>query len=633
MKKTLKLSLLLSVFFVQTINAQTPGGVNTSLKLWIRAGSGTNLTGTLVNSWTYVNDNTKTFTGTGTQRPTLTANLINFNPAVTFNSAQWMDGPTGANAPIPASDDDYTVFGVWQSNIVNDFQRIWVQRTTLNTNNDALAFSTWNDGRYGDETGSFPFDHTIPRPYTAGAWNISQLNLLNQATADLEIIDDRNISTGITTATTDPAGTNGAALRNLGATVNRLGANHDNAQPLNGSIAELVVYDRPINGTERARLFSYFALKYGIPIKTNIVSSNGTVVWDATANSTYNNAVFGLALDNTSGLSVTSSNSIETGSGNGVGKTGQANIVLSNPSALTTDQTFLLIGHDNASLTQTTTNIPPVAAGSQRLARQWKVQSTGSAGSVSLAIHLNGLTVTGTNPTDFRLMVDLDGNGDFTTGTVFYYTPVSYAGNVLTFNNVPLANNNVFALVTSATASTPLPVTWTSFTAKVVDKKIQLDWSVENNDDAKHYEIEHSLDKINFTQVGIVNNQAGVVKYSFIYPNLTGGRHHFRIRQVDLDGKAVYSKLVSIKESDINIRVINNPVRNGRAEVEIAAYKAGTVTLELRSLSGATVISLQQKINPGVSRVSLPISGAASGQYILTVHSADMKLTERILKL
>jgi hypothetical protein len=616
------------------LNAQNPGGVATGLSLWVKSNSNVSTTGGLVDSWGYAN-NANSYASTGTNRPTLNTSVINFNPVVSFTGGRrFMDGPTGANAPITAGDDDYTIFAVWKSNTVSAFQRVFSQRSTSIGSDDvsALSFATWNDGRYGDEVSLAPYDQGIQRSYTINTWNISQLNLLAQGTGDLEVIDDRNISTGVMTLNTDPGGTNGAGLRNISDLFHRLGSAFDvvTGQDLDGDIAEIIVYTRPISGAERAAVFSYLALKYGITLKTNLVSSGATTIWNAATNSAYNNSVFGLGRDDNSGALVTQSNSIETGSGNGTGQSGEANIVLSSASSLDNND-FLIIGTDNGALTESGSELPATAAGSFRLAREWKVQHTGNVGTVNATVDLNGITVTGASATNFRLMVDEDGNGNFADGTTRYYTPSSYAGGILTFNGLTLNNNEVFAIISSASAI--LPVTWVSFSGKLVNKNVQLDWQVANNELARVYEIEQSADGVVFHNIGSVSNQSAVKNYSFAYYGLITGVNYFRIRQIDMDGRAYFSRTIIVKTPDITFRVLNNPSQTNNTEIEINVTKKITASIELSSISGALISSQKITINPGINRFKLPMDKAAPGTYILKLKLPDTELSERVVKL
>ena len=56
----------------------------------------------------------------------------------------------------------------------------------------------------------------------------------------------------------------------------------------NGTVAEVIAYDAGLDATSRSRIESYLAVKYGTTLDQaspqNYVSSDGTVIWDATAN-------------------------------------------------------------------------------------------------------------------------------------------------------------------------------------------------------------------------------------------------------------------------------------------------------------------------------------------------------------
>lgn len=624
---------------VSLVIAQSPGGYGTGIKLWIKADAASTLgtTGGLIDSWTYANDGTKTFTATTTERPTLTANSINFKPTATFSRAQIMEGPNGVNAPLAAGNPDYSLFAVWRSTLApasgSSFQRVWSQRH-LGGADDASGFAlaTWDDGRYGDQMEKFVYDQAMLLNYTTSKWNISQLNVLDQATFttnDIEARDQSNATGAAVTATS-------SFTRNLSDATNRLGA-RDNAtdESLQGDIAEVIIYDDPItSATVRNQIFSYLALKYGINKAGDYIASDGTTVyWNATTNAGYLNSVFGIGLDNASGLSVIQSNSAETGSGNGAGQSGAANIVLSNPSMLSTDLSFLVIGNDNGSLAEGTTNLPAIAAGAKRLGRQWKVQHTGNMGTVDLDIDLNGLAVTGSAATDFQLMIDPDGDGDFTNNTVNYRKAASFSGGILHFTSVILPSGADFTLITQI--NTALPVTWKSFTAKANGNDVALHWEVESNEQAMSYEVEHSTDGLGFSLLGTVANYAGVKSYSFTHNNVSGGKHYYRLHQIDFDGKAIYSNVadVTIKQGTSGVRLLSNPVRNNAAEIEVNAPAPVNAVIELWSLTGIRIASKQQGIGAGITRLQVPLGNVVTGNYLLKVRTGDMVQLLKVTKL
>lgn len=231
------------------------------------------------------------------------------------------------------------------------------------------------------------------------------------------------------------------------------------------------------------------------------------------------------------------------------------------------------------------------------------------------------------------LMVDQDGDGDFTTGAARYYKAADFTSNIVGFTDVTLNSGEVFTLITSASAA--LPVTWKSFTASLIPGGVSLKWVVDNNEDGKTYEIEHSTDGRNFSKTGEVLNNKNIQSYKFTYPTTAAGVHYFRIHQVDLDGKAIYSKVVTVVikgNSTYTIRLLNNPVINNYAEFEIIAGKPGRASIELWSSGGARLASQQQSITQGTNKVRVPMSRGAAGTYIIKVQVGDAVVTERVIK-
>jgi len=639
MKKKFYL-IFVFIFSVQLMNAQTyPGGVGTNLKLWIKSGEGTSVTSGFVNSWQYANNGALSFSATGSDRPSLLNNKINFNPSVNFAGSNFMDGPTGVDAPITLDNDEYTVFAVWQTSAISAGQSIWTQGKTGNASGDYFSFYTLN-GKYGNAFEEPPSAQTIQGNYLVNTWNISQIKLLNSGADDFELTDDRNISTGSLKIGSDPLNEDGAGLRSIKDELNRLGnSGGPTDAPFDGDIAELIVYDGTLTIDESQKVFTYLAVKYGVTLKTDLISSStASTVWDASQDGgLYNHGIFGLALDIGSDLLVTKSNSIETGNGDGSGQSLKANVVISNPSSLTDDETYLLIGNDNASTAQltTSTDLPPTGAGSSRLAREWKVQlrNAKNPGTVSLTFDLTDITVTGSTKEDFRLMVTDDPTGDFTSVNTRIYKATIYNADTVRFNNVTLGNNEVFSLITFAAGA--LPVTWKSFTGTIVSGGIALNWVVDNNEEGKTYEIEYSSDGKNFAKTGEVLNQKNVQSYKFNYNTTVSGMHYFRIHQVDLNGQAYYSKVVKVLikgNSAYTVRLLNNPVINSYAEFEVISTKRGKASIELLSFTGSKIASKQASIIQGTNRIKIPMDRAAAGTYILKLQIDEVLVTEKVMK-
>jgi hypothetical protein len=611
--------------FSIAVMAQSPGGVSSGLSLWLRADApGTlNLTGSNVNSWTYFNNGSNSFAYASGTQGTFLSNAINSLPGIGFNGTM-MTGPVGANAPIPAASEAYAIFAVWMTSSTSSPQRPWTQWWGSNGGPSGNGTSLWlyDPGtglEWGDQPEIAPFTQGVARSVATGTYYISEVNLLNAASNDLELVDQGNFPTPTVLSTGNGTG----ARANFSTNANTLGCRTGVAdEPFNGTLAELIVYTNSISaGASRNQIFSYLSMKYGIPITGSLVSSTGTTAWDATAQSgTYNNLVIGLAVDNGSGLNVQSTNVAGA-----AGVSGAGNLLLAAYDPLSTDQSFLVVGNDNGALTEEfNTDLPPSASGSSRLIRNWYVQNTNNVGRVNVGFDFTGIPITGAvgTPSDFRLMVNSAGDPTFAGGTTELYTPSSFSGEVANFTGVTLANGNVFAIISNASGSTPLPVDFISFTAQPNDGNVDLNWVVGDNQQASSYEVDRSSDGVNFTKIAVLPNNADQTNYSFVDGNAGAGTHYYRVLETDQDGKSIYSKVVSatIGAGDFSVAVLNNPaVGKTDAQLQINAVGSGVAYIELWSLGGARISLQQQAIGAGTTTISVPMSNLAPGSYVVKV--------------
>ena len=191
----------------------------------------------------------------------------------------------------------------------------------------------------------------------------------------------------------------------------QIGAIGLNNYNFNGDVAEIIVYSDILNSdSKREKIESYLAIKYGLTLDNSAggttgdyTSSNGTLLWDADANSgNYHNDVTGIGRDDDSQLS--QQKSLTTNNG--------GMVIIDKGSAFTNDNEFILWGNDAAATTISTSGAHP--SYQYILDRKWKAAVKGSPGNVSLSFTYpnNG------NATDYALLLDPT-NTDFTSGNVF----------------------------------------------------------------------------------------------------------------------------------------------------------------------------------------------------------------------
>ncbi|MFT3702013.1 MAG: PA14 domain-containing protein [Agriterribacter sp.] len=217
---------------------------------------------------------------------------------------------------------------------------------------------------------------------------------------------------------------------------------------------ELIYYPFELSANQRQRVNTYLAIKYGITLQHNYLSTSGSVLWDITANAAYSNRIFGIGRELTAEALNQKQSQSQMASAAGydfitVAKGTIATTNASNTGALS-DGDYMILGDNNGALASQSTGIPTsftTASGgctTARLTRQWKVQTAGSPGAVTLRAGSSSFLFPSL-AAGLAVMVDIDGDGDFTTGTVNTYPASVNNAGIATFPNVTIPNGAVIS--------------------------------------------------------------------------------------------------------------------------------------------------------------------------------------------
>jgi len=413
-----------------------------------------------------------------------------------------------------------------------------------------------------------------------------------------------------------------------------------------GNVAEVIYYlDANINATTQSRIESYLALKYGTTLgKTTAVSNylasdGATIFW--TGNTTYQNDVFGIGTDSLSGLVQKISNSANSGSGDGTGQSGKGNLVLSTNTDLA-DKSFLMIGNDAGPMVpvKTITSGSNNLIGAIRIDRFWKVNNTNNVGPVDLSFDTTGLgnLKGGALLSNYSLLIDNDGDGNFSTGvqSVYPATSAPFGTKKIIFSGVTLTNNVAFTIITVPSPNATLPATWLGFTAIAKKDNALLNWQTSDEINVDHYSVEHSLTGSSYLSVGTVNahNNSGVNSYNFTHASLPAGIHYYRIVRVDRDGKFEYSvvKTVTISNNGANIEVRPNPVVGSTLTLAISTQQNSKVDIHIMSIEGKTIQQQSANLVQGSNIINMNVAALPSGMYMVQMILNDEVVTKKFVR-
>ena len=207
------------------------------------------------------------------------------------------------------------------------------------------------------------------------------------------------------------------------------------------------------------------------------------------------------------------------------------------------------------------------------------------------------------------------------------YTSSSVSGRTTSYSDFTLGTKEASVVIN------PLPVTFVAFTGRQVGNSVVLDWATLSEKDNDYFEIERSLDGVNFVTIGYVGGAGDSdrrIDYTFSDNAPEQGWLYYRLSQVDFDGTRVYAdKVVSVlyagNETE-QLTIVPNPT-DGRFRVSAAGSMAGGV-VQLLSQTGSVV----RTINVDGFDAVLDISDLPNGIYLLRFVADTKILQQKVVK-
>jgi hypothetical protein len=262
----------------------------------------------------------------------------------------------------------------------------------------------------------------------------------------------------------------------------------------------------------------------------------------------------------------------------------------------------------------------------------WILDRTNGSSSVSVTLSWNSTSCGVTNLGDLKVarwngsMWKDHGNAG-TTGNTSVGT-VTSSGAISSFSPFTLS---------SSSSENPLPVNLVHFSASPKDRDVLVEWTTVSESNSDYYIVESSSDAINFNEVARTSgagNSNITLNYRSIDNSPFPGISYYRLKQVDYDGKFMYSHTEAVNmptlwESDMVISP--NPVVN-LVDIRLDPDAFVSPTLELRDLQGKLVSSYQIEKVDVQKPFRIDLSELGQGMYFMNVSENGHSLSKRIIK-
>lgn len=175
----------------------------------------------------------------------------------------------------------------------------------------------------------------------------------------------------------------------------------------------------------------------------------------------------------------------------------------------------------------------------------------------------------------------------------------------------------------------PLPVTFTSVKGYQVKSKVTVDWKVENEINLSKYEVERSVNGIDFTSIGSVNviSNRSFGTYSQIDDQPVTGTNFYRVKSVDRDGSKKYSLVVkvnTVKAAIGSISIYPNPIKGNMVNLRFVGQPAGVYQVRMISNTGQMVYMGKMTISSDNTTETIYTAQKLSGGiYQLEIKAPD----------
>lgn len=178
-------------------------------------------------------------------------------------------------------------------------------------------------------------------------------------------------------------------------------------------------------------------------------------------------------------------------------------------------------------------------------------------------------------------------------------------------------------------AAATLPVSLTGFTAAAQKNETVLTWTTVTEYNNAGFYVERSNDGAHFSSIGWVegrNTGSVVSNYSFSDKEPVSGNSYYRLKQVDIDGKAAYSPIVTISNvTTASVKAYPVPVKD-HLVIEYKGTTGENISIALYNATGQVVYNNKVTIQGGQQSMMINrTANMTSGIYFLKIQSSSNK--------
>jgi unsaturated rhamnogalacturonyl hydrolase len=181
----------------------------------------------------------------------------------------------------------------------------------------------------------------------------------------------------------------------------------------------------------------------------------------------------------------------------------------------------------------------------------------------------------------------------------------------------------------------PLPVKFTTFSAKVYADNVHLYWQNADDTQVDYYAIQKSNDGIHFNTIGKINSDRSG-NYNWVDNKIDANTSYYRIQAVSEDGAIDYTNILLVKIKNSKQQVVTiapNPATGNSFTISVSNLLQGNYTLKIFSSAGETIDTKSIFIGDekSISQTIILPASVSKGLYYVQLKGEETSIYKSIL--
>ena len=181
----------------------------------------------------------------------------------------------------------------------------------------------------------------------------------------------------------------------------------------------------------------------------------------------------------------------------------------------------------------------------------------------------------------------------------------------------------------------PLPIYISSFQAATVKAGIDLSWEVVSEKNGEGFEILRLNSDLNKSEVigKLPLTEQKMGKYHFLDESPAAGTNYYQLKQIDMDGTFMLSKIIGAKFDQIFEAIVAPNPANDYVNIQFTSRTSGVASVELYNIAGIKLSTIKINMTEGKNMHRLNVGKLTDGHYFVKVIHADQSSNLRFVKI